>query len=394
MKNTTRFLRSAFPAALMLVLLGAFFVPRIAAEEDKKIPRRVYSAPVSAEALNRLPPEQASLVRNLPYFLFSAITSIQYIVLVDRPEEAYSSVTADILEAGGRVTLTWTLRDKEAVRKTESFAYDPAATSLDEISKRIRAIAEAFAPLLTEVAPEVSVERKMQEERQNRIIKQASFEDSLAKPFQLTLWGGGFLQYLTAEPSTLNFVSETHPPYPTHLVLDLGWYPSPNFGLISSLYFDMNDKMYFGSNDVPSDDDKEILSFSKTENLFTLAGFGFGYRTLGRIAGEFNILLYLGLVNVTAKDDVYYLYRKGRDSDIDQVLVLSEGDKASFFFTFLSIQPALVLNLTERFSLKARVSINLDPRLIVNNEFSAYPFNRYSNMLFMYLGEIGAAIRF
>jgi hypothetical protein len=386
MKHITRFILTA--------LLCTLLVPDLFGEEDKKIPRRVYSAPVSAEALNKLAPEQASLVRNLPYFLFSAITSLQYIVLVDTPEEAYSSMAAEIAERDGRITLTWTLRDKEEVRKTESFTYAPETTSLDEISERIRLIAESFAPLLTEVAPEVSVERKMQEERQNRIIRQASFEDSLAKPFQLTLWGGGFLQYITAELPSLNFVSETHPPYPTQNVQDLGWYPSPNFGLISSLYVDLNDKMYFGSNDVPSDDGKEILSFSKTENLFTLAGFGFGYRTLGRIEGEFNMLLYLGMVNVKAKENIYYLYRSEKNGDIDQVLVLSEGDKASFFFTFLSIQPCLVLNLTERFSIKARVSMNLDPRIIINSDFASYPYNRYSNMLFMYLGEIGAAIRF
>ena len=91
---------------------------------------------------------------------------------------------------------------------------------------------------------------------------------------------------------------------------------------------------------------------------------------------------------------MYYLYSSSSGGDIDQVLQMQEGDSASYFFTFMSIQPCLAVNMTESFSLKVRMTVNIDPRLIINPDFNSYPYNRMSNAIFMYLGEVGLAYRF
>jgi hypothetical protein len=40
------------------------------------------------------------------------------------------------------------------------------------------------------------------------------------------------------------------------------------------------------------------------------------------------------------------------------------------------------------------MSLNFDPQIIFNSDFDTYGYNRSSNFVFMYLGEIGVAYRF
>ena len=388
-----------FILAVFVLLLA--FVTSVSAQAPAQaktlIPRRVLVLPPSESGLENLGAEQKELLKNFPYFLFSEITSLKPVILTLRQEEANSVIRTTFAAKEEGAEILCSLSEKETVKLEERFDFLGGKTSFADYSAKVRGLAGKLVPFLQDVEPEYSVERRQQEERKNRIVKEATFEDSLDKPFAVTLWTGGFLQFITGKDFVNEpYDSEIHIPHPLHFLLDFAWYPSTNFGLVASLWLDRNTDMSFGSSDMlVSSREKSVLRYSETENLFILGGLGFGYRTLGRVAGEFNLLYYAGLVRVTAKEDIFYLYRgSSGNGDFDKVLVLAEGQNKLFFINFLSMQPAFAFALTERLSLKTRLTVNFDPSIILKHHLDNYPYSRSSNWLFSYLGEVGISIRF
>ncbi len=364
------------------------------AQEQVRVPRKVLVLSAPEEGLETIPKDQKHFLRSMPFFLFTKIQGKKPVFLTQKQTEANSTIKTLFSRTEKGVRILFSVSEKNTVQKEEGFLYQPGQTAIEECAREIERISETFIPFLDDVVPEITVERKMMEERRNKIIKEATFEDSLDKPYQLSLWMGGFLNYMEKDVANNTMQTKFSSFLPLKIGCDFSYYPSTNFGYIVSALYAQDEDLIFGTVDTLVGSEKQTIKNSKTQNLFTLGGVGIGYRTLGRVSLEFNMLLYLGFVQVTAKENVYYLFKSGNIDTYDKAQIMNEGDSERFFFSLFSIQPIIAFAITERLSLKTRLNLNFDPRMIISPVITTYPYDRHSNILFGYVGEIGVATRF
>lgn len=379
-----------FAAACIALTAGA-------QESGELIPRRVFVHAVETEQLSSIPPEFHSMIRAIPFFLFSEINSLKPVLLSEDESEADSSLRVSVLQSEDGASVTCTVSDRGIVTSEALMRLKNDQALIESYARQIREIAEQFVPHMADVKPEVSLERIEQEERRSRIVKEATFAEALNRSFQLTVWAPGFTQLISFNEGRVD--SSFNPPTPLHFSADLGYYPTENFGFLFSVYFDRNDRMQLGSvdellTDDTSDDSYEVetIRYCNTENQYLLGGLGLGYRTLGRIGAEFNTILYLGILNLKAKEDIFHIYSSESGGEYDSVLALEKGEIVDFFYSMVSLQSILSFSITKRISLKAKWSLNVDPR-ILNPLWYTEPYRR-GDALFMTLGELGLAVRF
>ena len=164
----------------------------------------------------------------------------------------------------------------------------------------------------------------------------------LARRWELTLWASGLSEIYheptVEQPEQIDI--RTIPLLP--LSFDAAWFYSRNGGLIASFYFDYGDFVPLGV--IYSLDTR--LDKAASTNLFLLPGLGVTYRTLARISAQFATVAYFGPVHVAADDAI--------------AGVADAGEDVWTWYFMMSFSSALAWNITQRLSLKTRVSVSLD----------------------------------
>ena len=159
------------------------------------------------------------------------------------------------------------------------------------------------------------------------------------------------------------------------LIFNASWYFSRNVGLIYAFYFDYNDFFIMGDN---YDEYGNFESHGESDNLFLLNGLGFTYRTLSRVAAQFNIIQYAGPVKVHANSNIEGF--------------LSAGEEDSRLFLPLAFDSILNINITPYFSIKTKMTMYLNIAALADDGGDSNG-NEYSTIYFQFF-SLGASVHF
>lgn len=330
-------------AAVSLLLLAAgvaAWAQDAASQGDfPKVPRRVYLAPVEpAREVTRAD------YRSAPLFLYTAISAIEPIVRVARPEAAQSVVRMGVTGAGRGLSVR--LLENGRVIKQASFAGGDDI----EFARFIDATAKEFAPEMGFVEPRVELVGGTQGTGSSAaLIQRVREEQQVARPFELSATASGLMRSLTGNSPSLTYQA-------TPVVLDFVWYPSDTFGLVGSLWTAYGTGIGFN-----------FSSSGSVRSLFLLPGIGVQYRSLGKVFASFAAVYYAGYLhmqNLTSQP-----LGTSTNSGSTFVPFLDANGSRSAFVMDIHVASDIGITLTPRLMAKTGVTFDVSPDLFVNKPY-------------------------
>lgn len=345
--------KSAFPVALFGPLLGLFFGlvsgPLSLTGQENLIPRRI-----AFEATSDIPPITVEI-------LYAKLAALQPVVVAGSGEQPHNVITVET----GDDSVNFVLRDAD----NRTISVVPTARDDLESNEGIETactdVAVSWAPLLGLVEP--VVREDVQRER-DRLEAEVSLEERLATPFQTTLWIPAAIRLVLLSGDSGGAVD---PIWLWPLSAEFHWFPQESFGLTASFRFEYGDHISFAS-----DSGNPV----NTDALILLPGVGVLFRTLGRFSAEFGIKVSFGAVRFTID----------ADSTVPPGLA---GDTFWGFYPVFSIEPNLVWNFSDRWSLKARI-MGMDLNLIgIAGDDSTRPYSADTNTIILTLLQLGFSYR-
>ena len=334
--------------ASLIPLVFLALASAASAQEPDLIPRRIYVSPSTGGAA-----QDAPQLKGAADALFAAVAARTPLVRVDSAALASSRLEVAIKPegAGYRVSAVLFDQDRQAASREAVLARDSGGFA--GYATFVRETADAFAPLLPLMRPQVVTGDASQETRYRDVADETDFVSQLARSWEITFWAGGLTeQYhepLVERPGQLDV--RTVPVLP--FVFDAAWYYSRNGGLVASLFFDFGD--YIGLGTLRSGDLR--LDKASSTNLFLLPGVGVTYRTLSRVSAQFATVFYFGPVHVSADDPI-----PG---------IADAGEEVWTYYLMMSLSSVLSWNITPRISVKTRMSASVDMLATFFNELSS-----------------------
>lgn len=354
----------------ILILLLSW---NIFSEDIQKIPRRVYFIQESHEVT--IDENLTGMISGISNFLYNSISSIIPIVRVYETERANSIIKVDIFGEEEFIKIIITLIEDDAELITRNFSYPRYREEYEGFSGFINTTALEFSEYLGFVLPKVEGTTDILEEEQYReAAEETIYLDSLAKKWELTLWTSGLMQLGSTKTGSGDFDTiRGFSMFP--LIFDAARYFNRNVGLIYSFYFDKNDFFIFGE---IYDNNGDPIGISQSDNLFLLNGLGFSYRTVSRVAAQFNIIQYAGAVRIEAITDMRNF--------------LSAGEKSWILMMPLAFSSIINVNITPHFSIKTKITMYLNLSGFGEGNDNSYDSD-YTTMFFQYF-SLGASVRF
>ena len=366
-----RALNSCSVILLLLVTLNP-----VHSQSVQKIPRRVYFD--TQGSVTRASPEQALLAEGAEELLYHTISSHQAIVRVDDKRDAHNTVTIEFRVSENTLLIQVTLLEEKATILREEHGLSSDKPDVEGYVRFISETSRIFASHLELIEPEIQVVDVSEEARLSEIIEETEYSDLLNKSYEVTLWSGSLTQVyhdpLREDPELMENRFSVLP-----LFLDSTWYVSRNTGVFLSLFFEYGDFFSYGtirSEGIEGEEGEDIRK-ALSKNLYLLPGIGICYRTLDRIAAQFNMGLYWGALRVEGIDRVPGLVDAGESLWMD--------------YSFFSLGSALVWNPHPKVAVKLRMNFNLDIRQLIFSNRISYSFSH--NGLFFQLLSLGFSYR-
>ncbi|MFP4618907.1 MAG: hypothetical protein ACLFMZ_08715 [Spirochaetaceae bacterium] len=331
------------------------------------------------------PPESGGrdLTSRLPGLVFQTMAARVPLIEAYAPEDAHSVIIMD--EVKTRIVLS--LKDSAGRGTLATVSLDIAGEDLSftELRELSRRAAEAFLPHTTPVEMDVREADIIAQQRHRRAEELLSFEERLNTPYQTTLW---FTQIrnvfdLVEDNFTVSVFSPLFP-----LSFEIARYSSKGFGFIGGLWLDYNSNVAYY--DYLADEEEDYHSGETARghmtNIIVMPGLGFTYRVLGAVSMDISLLYYAGVVHTTANKRV--------TSTLDSELgFLDAGESKWFIKHQLTIRPAIVYAMNDRWSLHWSFSISFDPRIPIGGGFDYMPYEGSDTISFCYT-RFGVSRRF
>lgn len=370
--------------ALFSVMVWFCIVAAVLSAQQEGVPRLVY---VELEAA------QSDLLSVLAEMIYLQAAAHEVLLRSPSPEATDSVLRVELEQDAALLRVL--LLNEDAVHEVHHELQDQEPS----FGWMLEIIGPTVAQLLPHLGP---VERTREEaeltlrRRQAEAAEILAFEDRLATPWQLSLFFGEIRQVEYREESNDGVESEVHtlvasPFLP--VIVELARFRSRNFAVLGRLQLDYNSNTGFYSYsavarefDGDDGDERWVDAWDKTQNIIILPGIGIMYRSLGRLAMDFTLLYSLGVAHVTALDRVT-MERDGRLRD-----GLEEGESTVFLYQLLTLQPGLSYAVNESWAVRAALSLNFDPRVLVGGTV-ATPYAGGASSLLRWL-HIGVARRF
>ena len=355
---------------LLIAIAVASLVTGVAASQSTlapRIPRRVlFAPPTGVELIADV--EIRALLERLPDYLYTTVSESQPVVRVVTEEEARSRVEV-VVDADALIVRLATGSDGPAQRSLfRPFSSQELLAFVDETSAWLAGNLGLVEPLILLTQSEQAISRQ-------QVVEEVEFADQVATPWELTLWASGVLRLLEFSDEGVPPTVELFP-----VIFDTTWYFQRFLGLTASLWYQQTGYLYFGedASSVPAD----------TYSWFILPGVGIAYRTLDVLAANIGATLYLGPVVVTNNDSVTI----GDDSSSGFVPFLDPGQTKTVLYTTLQLQGGISYNLSPKWSVRTRFSLNIYPPMLIGvDSWRWYP-NSGNSAFFSYFA-IGATYR-
>jgi hypothetical protein len=360
--------KTVFIIFILLLCINIF------SEEIERIPRRILFIQENHNAV--ITENLTGIINGISNFLYNSISSIIPIVRVYDAERANSIIMVDIFEEEESFKIIITLSEENNELMIKEFSYPKYREEYEGFSLFINNTAEDFSEYLGFVLPKVESTDIFKEEQYEDISEETEYLDSLAKNWELTLWTSGMMQTVNMGGGESEGLDTVRKFSMLPVIFDAAWYFKRNVGLLYSFYFDYNDFFIFADT---RDEEGEYSGHGDTDNLYLLNGLGLSYRTLGRVAAQFNIVLYAGGLRLEA------------NSDLGEFM--SEGEKEWFFYMPLSFSPILNINITPNFSIKTKMTMYMSLTTIAGGGGDDKIEGQYSTIFFQYF-SLGASVRF
>lgn len=299
--------------------------------DENLILQRVFVEAVKIETSQEVPP----IFLEAGETLFALINTAQPLIRSGR-EEANSSISTAIRTADEELEISFLLF-KEGQELVKSIGVIPESGRFRAYNEFLKQSAGEFAPFLDRVEPEVLVKELSTDEETRAVLDEIIFNESLAKPFEASLWLGLATKNLSGDDGDDPFY--LHLPF--HYFSEITWFSAPNHGLTASLLLEYSDLISYGRN---LDDDR-----AGSYNLYVLPGVGYTYRTIGRLSAGFFTGFNLGLVNITPKED---LYNEGS-------LILGRDDSQWIIAHQMIMKPFVAYAVNDTWSLKTSFALYL-----------------------------------
>ncbi len=360
-------MRSRLGALIGIALLLCCALPAFSQETSSlKIPRRVYFAPAVVVGNVDEP-----AIKQIPDFLYTAISSRQPIVRVDSADKANSVIEVAASSPGPSIEVR--LLEKGALVKKVSFL----GSNFSDLARFIEKTAVDLAPHLGFVEPKVEQVGGGSGATGNQaLVQRVQLAEKFAKPIELSIDGLGFTRLGGGDaPPGGDFGFDLTP-----VVLNFVYFSSRSLGLQASLLTYYGDRLSFGT---PSN---STLPGPWTRALLLLPGIGVKYRSLGTLFASFSANLYAGYGYVTNVSS----QAVGSNQNASFQVFLNPGASASIFYMLIRFVTGFGYNLSPQWAINAGVTTNLSPAAFGNNLFG-YPSN--GNSFFLQYLTFGASYR-
>jgi hypothetical protein len=323
--------------AKILPLLAAVFfcgAAGLQAQDQPLILRRVFFGAVAFQGMPADP-----LLARIPSFLTSSLTSLEPIIVVTDPAQAYSRIDTTVSAAGpDALAVEVRLSEKGAPVDSVSTVIDGNGAEHERLKAFIEETAARLAPRLGKVPPEVRVSPAVKDEAIKNKVDDIEFAEGMAKPNELALEAGSLSKILVG-------IGDSIVDLRLLLPVTAVWtrYVDKYDGLQFLLSFEWDDAVSFSAHSVGSGSVPE-----KSNNLFILPGFGYVVRSLGRLSTAFSLRFLAGAARVQA-------------IDASTKLGLAPGESTWLFVSYLSLSFALCYNFSPSLSLRLQTGILLNP---------------------------------
>jgi len=294
------------------IILLISTVLSLGAEEEYSIPRRIR---FDLEIQKSTP----VFFTMTPEILFAEIARRNTIIPT---EDKVGRIDIISIKSVG-TSLSFTLDAEGSAPVVKSYPLSELV-ELENLESACREVAEAWAPYLGLVKPEVQ-ELVVRQERQ--MNEEIAFERSLASPFQMVLWSPNY----RTKPFT-NVSSSAKSLGLTPLVFDFQWFFKSNIGLTASIYLEYSSFYQLGG-----------LNTSEI-NLLLFPGTGIVFRTIGKLSGEFAVNFYTGPARMIAGEDM-------------AEYGLLNGDVVGTWLSMWDAHFAMSWNFTNQFSIRLKTGI-------------------------------------
>ncbi|MBU0954166.1 MAG: hypothetical protein KKI09_01940 [Spirochaetes bacterium] len=365
--------------------------------------RRVFTAPLQIESFI-IPAESEAFTYRLPAMLFSAIAELQPCVPVSAQDTAHSRLhmLATGLPEGLMLTAAIIEQDKELVRN--SIVLSDLLSQGKVIQQFILETAKKFAPYVLEVPQQVNREQVILSSRRQQVEEDISFELAASSRYEIGFsLVGPLLAY--GQPEIHN--NSTTEIYPLALealplILDFAIYKEKSdTAFLLGLLIDSNAYQSFFSRDTILDQDAvsgriwdiEKLDLVPSNNIITMIGIGFRYRSLGRLSASFTALLYGGSARIELLEPVHFYYQPDADSDY-VLLEYPAGDIRWLPLSYLNFGLGFYYNITPKIYAGVSVEMLLNPLIVLVTNNRRLPYLVSTSPVLFKLPGLVAGIRF